>query len=171
MKYIIPFRYFILFLFSVIFISCGKADNEYWYDAVQKMKDNKNEEAINIFGKLIEDHPESKFAPKALYETAKLYHSRKIKNLSLQESLNKAIEYYNKLVSDYPKSPDAPNALFMVGFIEANELSDYQAATRDFNLLISKYPDHELVSSAKSELDNMGVPPEEFLDNKLANQK
>jgi hypothetical protein len=35
-------------------------------------------------------------------------------------------------------------------------------------LFIEKYPDHELAASAKEELENMGLTPEEILQKNLA---
>lgn len=170
-KYIL-IRNFIILLFLMSLVSCSrKTDNEYWYDGVQKMKENKNKEAIEVFDKLVKEYPQSNFTSKALFETAKLYQTKNVKDISIEESFKRAIQYYDKLIKDFPNDKETPSALFMVAFIEANQLNDYQSATRDFNLFLSKYPNHQLTSAAKLEMENMGKTPEEILNNKLAVQK
>ena len=51
----------------------------------------------------------------------------------------------------------------MAGYILANDLQKYDDATKSYKLFIEKYPGHPLASSAKQELDNMGLSPEEIL--------
>jgi TolA-binding protein len=63
----------------------------------------------------------------------------------------------------YPDSEEAPKSLFMSGFILANDLMLYDKATSSYNLFLEKYPSHPLAVSAKEELDNMGLSPEEIL--------
>ena len=61
--------------------------------------------------------------------------------------------------------------LFMAGFVQANDLHDYDAASETYNLFLKTYPDHELATSAKEELDNMGLTPEEILKKNLAREQ
>jgi len=58
--------------------------------------------------------------------------------------------------------------LFMAGFVLANELNMYNEATETYNYFIEKFPEHELAASAKEELDNMGLTPEEILRKNIA---
>lgn len=163
---------FIVIVILFGFVSCSrKTDSDYWYEGLQMMKENKNKEAIGVFDKLVEEYPQSKFSSKALFESAKLYQTKNVKDISTEESLKKAVEYYRKIIQDFPKEKETPSSLFQVGFIEANFLNDYQGATRDYNLFIQRYPDHQLAISAKQELENMGKTPEEILNSKLASQK
>jgi hypothetical protein len=59
----------------------------------------------------------------------------------------------------------------MAGFVEANELQNYEAATETYNLFLKTFPDHELATSAKEELDNMGLTPEEILKKNIAREQ
>ena len=59
----------------------------------------------------------------------------------------------------------------MCGYIQANELKDFDAATKTYKLFIEKFPDSEFAVSAKAELDNMGLAPEEILKKNLARDK
>lgn len=65
------------------------------------------------------------------------------------------IEQYQKLLLDYPDSDVAPQAQFMIGFIQSEELKDYEAAEKSFKTLLARYPKSELVSSAQWMVDNM----------------
>jgi peptidyl-prolyl cis-trans isomerase C len=74
------------------------------------------------------------------------------------------VKYYERFLSLYPNDPNAHKALFMIGFIAAEELKDYDKAKDSFHRLINTYPNSEFVNSAKWMLDNMGkedagVPP------------
>ncbi len=82
---------------------------------------------------------------------------------SAPTSLDK-VKYYERFLSLYPNDPSAHKALFMVGFISAEELKDYDTAKDCFRQLINTFPNSEFVNSAKWMLDNMGkedagVPP------------
>jgi len=68
---------------------------------------------------------------------------------------------YAELVSTYPKGEHADEAQFMIGFIQSEELKDYNAARNAFERLLAEYPESELIDSAKWMLENMGkeAPP------------
>ena len=59
----------------------------------------------------------------------------------------------------------------MAGFVQSNELHDYDGATETYNSFLKVFPDHELAASAKEELNNMGLTPEEILEKNLARQE
>ena len=54
-------------------------------------------------------------------------------------------------------------SLFMIGYLSANQLGDNTKAKRIYNEFLEKYPDDELVSSVKFELQNIGKRPEEII--------
>ncbi|GIV45488.1 MAG: hypothetical protein KatS3mg036_0306 [Ignavibacterium sp.] len=54
----------------------------------------------------------------------------------------------------------------MAGFICAENLKDYKRAEYYYKKFLKAYPDHELASSVKVELDNLGKSPEEILKEK-----
>lgn len=65
------------------------------------------------------------------------------------------IDAYRKVVEEYPDSDVSPQAAFMVGFIQSEELKDYDAATKSFQNLLSRYPKSELAASARWMLEHM----------------
>jgi TolA-binding protein len=161
---------FVLY-FVLLLNGCGKSDKELWSNAQQNLKSGKTNEAINDFEKLVKNHPESPNASISLYEIANLYHSKVVKDITADESLKRGIIFYKRVYSEYPKSKEAPKALFMVGFIQANEQGRFDSATVSYKLFLEKYPNDEMASSAKTELDNMGVPPKEIIARKLESKK
>ena len=163
----------IAFLTLLLFFSCSskKTDKELFDEAKANLKDQKYPEAVMSFEELVKEYPESALAPEALSETASIYQNKQIKNLTEKENLNKAIELFKKIHDDYPKSEFAPSGLFMAGFICANDLQDFEAATSIYKQFLQEYPDNELAASAQAELDNMGLSPEEILSRNMAKEK
>ncbi|MCW8848486.1 MAG: tetratricopeptide repeat protein [Melioribacteraceae bacterium] len=155
-------------LISILFTFCGsKTDEENYDSAVKLLTEQKYDEAVVIFEEIVEKNQNSEFAPRALFETAKVYQGQVIKNLSGRESLLKAVSVYKKIFNDYPKSKEAENSLFMSGFILANELNDLEAAKETYELFIQKFPEGSLADDAMVELENLGKTPEEILMNKI----
>ncbi|MCF8259320.1 MAG: tetratricopeptide repeat protein [Melioribacteraceae bacterium] len=162
-------RYLIgLIIISALVTSCGsKSEEEFLESAKLKADQGEYVEALAEYEEMLEEYPESDSNPKIYFEIGKIYHSNLIKSLTENESLQKAIEYYQKVYSDYTKSPEAPNALFMVGFIQANELKQLDAARETYNTFLESFPDSELADDAQAELDNLGLEPEQILLQKI----
>jgi len=74
--------------------------------------------------------------------------------------------YYTELVYSYPEGEHADEAQFMIGFIQSEELNNYEAARNALNRMLEHYPDSELAESARWMLENMGkeAPPFEESD-------
>lgn len=162
----------LIILIGLLVLSCSsKSDKEYFSESKKLLEENKIPESISGFEKVVNDFPESELAPQALIQLAGIYHSKKIPALSPRISLERADSLFYLVFQKYPDSDDAPLGLFMAGFIQANELGDYQRATATYNTFLNKYPDHEMAISAKQELDNMGLTPDEILRKKLTKQE
>lgn len=161
--------FIVLFGFSLIFTACdSKSDKEYYDNGLQLIKTENYSEALVEFETLLKEYPESNFAESTVFEIGKLYHGRVIKNLSAEESFRKAIFYYSRVYKEFPTSTNAPNSMFMVGFILANDLKAYEEAKTIYREFLEKYPSSELASSAKEELEHIGLDPEEILKKKLS---
>ncbi len=74
--------------------------------------------------------------------------------------------YYTELVFSYPEGEHADEAQFMIGFIQAEELKNYDAARNALTRMLEHYPNSELAESARWMLENMGseAPPFEESD-------
>ena len=159
--------FFILIITILIFSGCSsKTDKEYLQAAKTNVKGDNISEAIEAYQTLVDKYPKSDLAPEALYEMAALYQNNLVKNLSKKESLQKSVQIYRSVYDKYPKSKKAPMALFMSGFILANELNNYDAASKTYNLFLKKFPHHELSTSAKEELKHLGLSPDQILKEK-----
>ncbi len=161
-------KYFILIIFLLLFGCSKETDKGYMDQAAKELKDSSVTEAISSYESLIKEYPKSDLAPEALTRLAALYQNRMVKALSEKESFQKAVELYRKVYDDYPQSKNAPEALFMSGYIQANDLHDYDKATETYNLFIQKFPKNDLALSAKEELEHMGLSPEQILAKKKA---
>ncbi|MEP0861647.1 MAG: tetratricopeptide repeat protein [Ignavibacterium sp.] len=150
-------------------ISCSKSLESNFNQANELLKQNKIEEAVAEFTKIAESGDKN-FAPKALVQLATIYQNRIDKSISPIESADKAQYFFRTIYDKYPDNPDAPKSLFMSAFILANELDKYDEATKTYNLFLEKFPNHELATSAKQELEYIGLSPEEILKKKMAQQ-
>jgi TolA-binding protein len=159
-------RVFFALALAAALVGCGESPDETAAKAKQFVEQEKPDEAAKLYRQIVEEWPQSPEAPLALYELAQLHSNNLIEAKNKRENLERAVEYYERLHADYPNHEKAPLALFSVGFIQNNELQDYDAATRSYNKFIEEYPNHELVASAKDELEFMGMSPEDILKQK-----
>ena len=156
-----------LIVLTFVFIGCSKkSDQDYLKSAEENLKNNKVEEAVSEYENFVKDNPQSEKAPEALTKLASIYQNKMLKNLSAKESLEKSVKVYRQIFDDYPNSTQAPISLFMSAFILANELQKYHLAEVSYQLFLQKYPTHELANSAREELNNLGLSPEEILKRK-----
>lgn len=65
------------------------------------------------------------------------------------------IDLYQRLLNDHPDSEVSPQAQFMIGFINSEELKNYDQAELAFRALLERYPKSELAASAQWMLDHM----------------
>lgn len=157
----------LMFIAIVVFTGCSKkSEEEYLKTAEDNLKKNKFQEAVSDFEGLVTEYPESEKAPDVLTKLASIYQNKLLKNIDEHTSLEKAASYYKKVFDEYPNSLQAPASLFLSGFIHANELKNYKQAEVTYNLFLQKFPSHELAASAREELNNLGLSPEEILKNK-----
>ena len=164
-------RLFSIFILLIL-IGCGekKSVDELITEANTNLNENKVPEAVLLFEEIINEYPDSDKTPEILSRLASVYQNKMLKNLSDTESLEKAVSLFRKIYDDYPESSYAPTGLFMSGFVLANELNYYDKATETYNIFLEKYPTHELATSAKEEIENMGLSPEEILEKNLTKE-
>jgi TolA-binding protein len=161
----------ILFAIALFLVGCGKKSEQDYLDlAQQNIKNKKVTEAVNVYEEFVKEYPESNSAPHALFEIAALYQNRLVPDMTEVQSLEKSAEYFRKVYENYPESSEAPKSLFLSGFIRANEMNNFDEATKIYNLFLDRYPSHELAAAARQELDNMGLSPDEILQKKVVDQ-
>lgn len=74
-----------------------------------------------------------------------------------------AIKYFNMLLEKDPKHKLAGAALFYKAMIIGDVLHDNKLAIETYKEFIEKYPDHQLVESAKASIDLQGKSMEEII--------
>lgn len=159
--------------FCVIFLSiitaCSSNDNNdksIFEEANQLLKDQKYPMAVVRFEKIVKEYPKSDYYPKSLMELGNIYNAKLINTMDGLSNSRKAVYYFHKVYNEFSVSTHGEQALFLTGFIYANELKDTDSARISYSLFLEKYPESKLVTSVKSELNNLGKTPEEIIDKK-----
>jgi len=89
-----------------------------------------------------------KMGEKEYYDLATQYMTK--------EDWKQAESYFEKIVQEYPNGIYTSKAIFMIGFINANYLKNYDKARKYYQMFIDKYPKHELADDAKYEIEHLG---------------
>ncbi|MFZ0390745.1 MAG: outer membrane protein assembly factor BamD [Calditrichia bacterium] len=79
-----------------------------------------------------------------------------------KEQWSEAENNFQKILEEYPNGVYSSKSLFMVAFINANYIQNYEKAKEYYSKFLQKYPNHELASSAKYELENLGKNPDDM---------
>jgi len=88
------------------------------------------------------------------------------------EGKNKeSVEVLEKIVEEFPKGENRSIAVFMLGFIYANNLKEYDKAEKYYKMFIEEYSDHEFIDDAKFELDNLGKDIDSLLFERIKKQE
>jgi len=162
----------LLIILGITILGCSGKNEDEMYNAGKKLVEtNKIVEAVKQYEDLLKEFPESKHKEFVLFELGKIYQSKTIKSNSAEINLNNAVKYFTELYTEFPNSNNSPSALFMTGFIYANELQKLDSAKIKYQEFLKKYPNHELAVSVKYELDNLGLSPEQILENLKKNNE
>jgi len=160
----------VLLTLTLLFVGCSpKTDSDYFEEAKAKLDAKEYSLALDNFQKVVDEFPESEHYKFALLKTGELNYGLVNKDISKDVSYDKAIKAYTEFQSKFPQDEKAPQALFMVGFIQANELGNIEEAKISYTKFLKLYPDSEMAESAQSEIDNLGLAPDEILLKKMAN--
>jgi len=135
------------------------------------VEQKKYADAVKYYETLASEFPKDSLAPEALYQLGALYQNKFVPGFAGNSSTEKAILIFRSVFDKYPDSKQAPNCLFMCGFLQSNELNRYSDATDTYNTFLQKYPNNDMASAAKYELDNMGLTPEQVLEKKVTTNK
>lgn len=79
-----------------------------------------------------------------------------------QQNWAQAEENFSKVIQEYPNGLFSSKALFMLGYINANHMKNFEKAKEYYTEFLEKYPDHELADAARYELENMGKDVEDL---------
>ncbi len=87
--------------------------------------------------------------------TEQEYNSRAKKTYSKQ-NIDSTLINYKAMIKYYPQGEYHAEALFMLGFINANDLKNFDEAKKYYIEFTTKYPDHELADDAQYEIETLG---------------
>lgn len=161
---------YLLIGLSVFLINCGgKTDKDIYESAIENIENEKYAEALSLFEVIVSEYPNSEFYKDALLQTGELLQGNVNKSIPFKESQKKAINCYRLYHSKFQGDPKAAQILFMIGFIQANKLDELDSARVTYTKFLELYPDAEMATSAKSELENLGLTPDEILAKKIEN--
>jgi len=152
---------------TLFVVGCGNSDKDYFESAQKSMDAEEYSEALGTYQKIVDEFPQSEHYKFALLKTGELSQGYVDKSLSKEESLLKAVKVYAEFQKKYSDDPKAPQALFMIGFIQANELMNIVAAKAAYSKFLELYPDSEMVESARAEIKNLGLTPDEILKKRI----
>lgn len=159
---------YLLIGLTIFLVNCaGKTDKDIYESARKNIENEKYADALVLFEKLVKEYPNSEHYQEALLQTGELYQGQVNKSIPYKESLKKAIRSYRMFYSKYKDDPKAPQTLFMIGFIQANELGELDSARVTYTQFVELYPDNEIAASARTELENLGLSPDEILAKKI----
>lgn len=158
---------FSLIIIFLIFSACNsKSDRDLFETGMEDLKNQNVPEAIKNFEELLDEHPQSKYIPEALFTLGTIYQGQAADSIHKVEFYQKALEYYQRLIENYPNYEKTPEAIFLAGFINAEYLKNYDQARHYYKKFLKAYPDHELAPSVQAEYNNLGKSPEEMLKEK-----
>ncbi len=141
---------------AIVIASCARvSEDDLWKKAEQVRSAGNADSAILLCQKMLSDYPQGKEAANALFMLAEAYNGK--------QDFHAAVNSYAAYAVKYPDSSSAPLAMFLVGFIYDGNLQMYDSARAAYQNFLSKYPNHELAASARSEIDNMGKTPDEII--------
>lgn len=151
-------------LISIFAIGCSqKNDKDFYEEGQNALKTEEYSVALTNFQKIVDEFPNSEFYKYALLQTGELNHGLVNKQITKEDS-EKAMKAFAEYHSKFKDDEKAPQALFMVGYILANELGNIDEAKKVYTKFIELYPNSEMAVAAKSEIENLGLTPEEILE-------
>lgn len=100
-------------------------------------------------------NPHSSLTPAYLYKASEV--ARSIRTMP------KALSIYDWILTDYENYEKYPTVMFLKGFVLENELNNSELAKTTYEEFLSKFPNHELASSVKFLIENLGKSDEEIL--------
>lgn len=158
---------FVVLLLVFSLINCQRqSEKDLYKTAMEDIKNGNFQSAIQNLEKIIEQNPNSEYAPEVYFSLASIYQSLEGDPIHQKANYERALYYYQELIDKFPNNEKAPEATFMAGFICAEYLQDYKRASIYYKKFLKAYPEHELAFSVQAELDNLGKSPEEILREK-----
>lgn len=147
-----------VFLINIVFVfsSCGNlTDEELWQKAESAKNSNNWDSTMQVCERILDEYPDGQYAPWARFGIAESF---RFKNKP-REALNN----YKLFYENNPNMQPSALSLFLIGYIYHNNLLMSDSARIYYERFIQKYPHHDLIASAKFELEILRRNPPESL--------
>ncbi|MCX7696350.1 MAG: hypothetical protein N2Z72_01490 [Bacteroidales bacterium] len=159
----------LLFVSTVMFfISCTENRS----DLLQKINSNETlirqkfkenivdstlmKQLVNQYQTYVDRYPEDSLSPQFLYNASRLL-------VVLKQPMS-AVELLKKFEKKYSSHVLLPEVLFFRGFVEENELRDFQAAKQSYIKFLHKFPNHMYAEQVRLALQYLGVDPQKIIE-------
>lgn len=124
---------------SALSLQAGSNDYALYQASVCYGFSGKYNEQVNGMKKLVNDYPNSRYVPEAIYHTAEGYNA-------LEDHKN-AITYYQKYITQYPLSHKVRDALMSMGLIHYHD-KNYADAEKMYRRVLAEYKTAEDIRAA-----------------------
>jgi TolA-binding protein len=139
---------FLLFGLSVYLLFSTENEARVLFDRAQTHWSNgRFEKAIEGYQQVCRDHPDSTFAPQALWELGQLNY------VSLAD-IDEAISYFEQLIDKYPNHPLSVDCLLRLAEIHSLELRDWPRAIHYWDSYLEGEKDFQKRRAAQFEIAN-----------------
>jgi len=127
---------------------CGKSDDENMAAAEQSAAHQQWSNAMSAYRDVIKAHPDGPRAAEAHFKMGMILYGQ------LKDAVGGAATF-EEVVGRYPKSPEAPKSLMILGFLFSEEpgVKNADSAKKYYSALIEQYPNSELASGARLQLE------------------
>jgi tetratricopeptide (TPR) repeat protein len=87
-----------------------------------------------------------------------LFHAAMI-DADIHQDVNNGLRYLERIVHEFPDHPIHSKTLFLIAFTYAEQLSQFDKARDAYEKYLELYPDGEMATSVRFELNNLGIRP------------
>lgn len=77
----------------------------------------------------------------------------------IRDDVTNGLQYLERIVAEYPDHPIHSKTLFLIGFTYAEQLSQFDKAREAYESYLELYPEGEMATSVRIELENLGIRP------------
>lgn len=77
----------------------------------------------------------------------------------IRQDVTNGLQYLERIAEEYPDHPIHSKTLFLIGFTYAEQLSRFDMAREAYEQYLQLYPEGEMATSVRIELDNLGLRP------------
>jgi len=144
---------------------CSKPSaNDLFTQAREAQKAQQFPKALQLYANVVREYPQTAVAETSMFAIAAIRQND-------THELTEAVNAYAGYIEKYPDGSYAPVSLFLIGYIYNNELHNLDSAAVAYRRFLAKYPQHEMARSAQFELDHLGKPIDEFLQQQASTER